>query len=317
MKVRFVVSLSFLLMNLFSGASVLHAEEMQGQHFSLPSWGEWRDVMVRGQGRWALDIDNDSLLLKKDDGLYTSGYRLQRSYNLVQNQQQTSYRWYLGQELYTPSDIKWQASAIPKYERPYAGWLYLGWQREHYLATGAAFKFGLELGCMGPCAAGEWSQTKLHQAIHQPLPRGWSTQVGQAWGAQLNLELATDRWTPLANLDVAPTVKLRAGRIFTELGAGLLWRYGDLNALPDQSARYWFVRTELRLVGRNATIENSRLDPDLLPKSDVAEAELGYLWQGRDYGLSLAVIRRSSEVQQIPNSRGAQNFVRMQLQYRH
>lgn len=316
MKARLLKAVSLLLTSLLVSPTS-YAQISESTHWNLPSWSEWREVATRGQGRWGLDIDNDSLLLKKDDGLYTSGYRLQRSYHLIQDQQQTTYRWYLAQDLYTASDIKWPAAAIPKNERPYAGWLYLGWQREHYLASGAAFKLGLELGCMGPCAGGEWSQTKLHQLIHQPLPRGWSTQVEQTYAAQLNLELASDRLRPMADLELAPSVKLRTGRIFTDLSAALLWRYGKLNLLPDQPAKYWFARTELRMVGRNATIENSRLEPDLQAKAGVAEAELGYFWQAQDYGMSLSLIRRSSEVQQIPNSRGAQNFVRMQLQYRH
>ncbi len=300
-----------------TGSASLSLAQAATTHLSLPSWDEWQQVRQNGQARWALDIDNDSLLLKKDDGLYTSGYRLQRSYNLIQGQQQITYRWYLGQDLYTASDIKWQPAAIPVNERPYAGWLYLGLQREHYDSTGRSFKVGAELGCMGPCAGGEWSQTKLHQAIHQPLPQGWSTQVAQTWGAQLQLEASPGHFLPWSTMSLTPSVKMRAGTIFTDLSAALVWRYGELNALPDQAASYWFTRAEARMVGRNATIQKSRLQSNLQAESKVGELEFGYFWQGQDYGLSASLIRRSSELEAMPNSLGAQNFVRLQLQYRH
>lgn len=307
----------FLSFTLLAGLAWPALTEASERHFALPDWAEWQQVLQQGQGRWAVDIDNDSLLLKKDDGLYTSGYRLQRSYNWIQDQQQTTYRWYLGQDLYTPSDIKWRPAAIPKNERPYAGWLYLGMQREHYESSGRSFKIGLELGCMGPCAGGEWSQTKLHQAIHQALPQGWSTQVGRTWGAQLHIEASPGDYAPWSDVSFTPSVKMRAGTIFTDVAAAMLWRYGKRLPLPDQAGSYWFARAEARLVGKNASIEKSRLQPDLQAQSKVGEVEAGYFWQGQDYGLSASVIRRSSELEAMPNSIGAQNFVRLQLQYRH
>ena len=91
-----------------------------------PSLTEYQLVQEQGRLTWSLDVENDSMLLKKDDGFYTSGLHLQRKQALVSDNQVLSYRWQLGQDLYTASDIKLKPAQLQKQDHPYAGWLYFG-----------------------------------------------------------------------------------------------------------------------------------------------------------------------------------------------
>ncbi|MDE2428485.1 MAG: lipid A deacylase LpxR family protein [Burkholderiales bacterium] len=285
---------------------------------ALPSWQEFKQVRDAGRSVWQLTIDNDSLLLKKDDGFYTSGNKIAQTFVHNTDLQSVSYGWYLGQDLYTASDINLLPSQIAANDHPYAGWIYGGVFRETMKASGQSLRFGLELGCLGPCAAGEWSQTHLHRLLHQPLPQGWSTQLKNEWGAVLSAEVSPGRLLPMSGVDLTPKLKARLGNIFTDASAELTLRAGHLNVLPEQSASYGFARVELKAVAYNATLQGGYFNDEhtgISPKTAVGEIELGYLWRDGKYGLGASVLRRSNEIKELSNGTGAQNFARVQIFY--
>jgi len=285
---------------------------------ALPSWDEFAQVRQSGKTTWQVDIDNDSLLFKKDDGFYTSGNRIGQSFTRAGANQALTYGWRLGQELYTASDIKLMPNQISKFDHPYAGWLYAGLYREKNEANGKSQRLGLDIGCMGPCAGGEWTQTHLHRLLKQPLPQGWSTQLRNEWGAVLSGEYSPGRWLTTSNVDIASRLKGRFGNIFTDASAELTVRVGSLNALPEQSASYGFLRTELKAVAYNASIQGGYFNNQataVKPKNLVGEFEIGYLWRGENYGASASFIRRSNEIKELSNGQGAQNFARLQFIY--
>lgn len=304
---KFAVSLATLLLT----ASVFAQE-------TLPSWDEFTQVRQTGKTTWQVDIDNDSLLFKRDDGFYTSGNRMGQSFTKSDATQSLTYGWRLGQELYTASDIKLAPSQIAKIDHPYAGWLFAGLYREKNEANGSSQRLGLDIGCMGPCAGGEWTQTHLHRLLKQPLPQGWSTQLRNEWGAVLSGEYSPGRIMAISNVDIAPRLKGRFGNIFTDASAELMIRAGSLNALPEQQASYGFLRAELKAVAYNASIQGGYYNDQataVKPKSLVGEFEIGYLWRGENYGASASFIRRSNEIKELSNGQGAQNFARLQFIY--
>lgn len=310
-QIKPVLKFSTLLAALLFSASVFAQE-------TLPSWGEFAQVRQAGKITWQVDIDNDSLLLKKDDGFYTSGNRIGQSFTKADSMQALTYGWRLGQELYTASDIKLAPSQIAKIDHPYAGWLFAGLYREKNEANGKSQRLGLDIGCMGPCAGGEWTQTHLHRLLKQPLPQGWSTQLRNEWGAVLSGEYSPGRMALLSNVDIAPRLKGRFGNIFTDASAELMIRGGNLNAMPEQVASYGFLRTELKAVAYNASIQGgyfNNQDTAVKPKSLVGEFEVGYFWRGENYGASASFIRRSNEIKELSNGKGAQNFARLQIIY--
>ncbi|MBI3285553.1 MAG: lipid A deacylase LpxR family protein, partial [Burkholderiales bacterium] len=249
---------------------------------ALPSWQEFKQVSAAGNAVWQATIENDSLLMKKDDGFYTSGNQIEQRFVLGTAVQATTYGWRLGQELYTASDIKLRPEEIAADDHPYAGWLYAGIFREKAEATGHSLRLGLDLGCFGPCAGGSRTQTNMHRLLQQPLPQAWGAQLQREWGAVLSAEMSPGRLLPLGGVDLTPYLKARFGNIFTDAAAGASLRVGLLNTLPEQAANYGYLRAEVKAVAYNATLQGgyfNRQPSCIKPERVVGELELGYLWR--------------------------------------
>ncbi|MBY0574472.1 MAG: lipid A deacylase LpxR family protein [Undibacterium sp.] len=308
----------FRLFRLWSiGALFLISSAIQAQDF-LPNAAEFEQVKSKGQSVWILDIDNDSLLLKREDGFYTSGIHFISKTRLKTETSAITYAWQIGQDLYTASDIKLRPAQIGRYDHPYAGWLYVGASREQQMLDGSSLRLSLDVGCLGPCAGGEWTQSHLHRLLKQVQPQAWSTQLKQEWGAVLGVA-----WSPASsrlntNVDVTPMLSARLGNIFTDSTASLTARIGQLNGLAEQAANLLYLKTELKLVAYNATLQGGYFNRQIVPihpKQIVPEVELGYQYQQADWGVRLAIVRRGSEIKELSNSQGAQNFAKIQFVY--
>jgi lipid A 3-O-deacylase len=282
-------------------------------------FADYEKVKAEGRAAHTVDIDNDTLLLNQNDGFYTSGARYAYTHSLRSDDTMTVFGWRIGQDLYTPSDIKLPPELVGPPDHPYAGWLYGGFFRDVHRTDGTHSRLGIDIGCLGPCAGGEWTQTTFHRLIDQPLPKGWSKQVKNEAGVVLYADFAPVRWTPTQAFDLTPYVKGRFGNIFTDAAAGVTIRAGQLNVLPMQSALYGYMRLDARAVGYNATLQGgyfSSNNPHTVePKRAVGEAELGVAWNQDSYGAKLALVRRGNEIRDLPNSTGAQNFVHLQFFY--
>lgn len=272
-----------------------------------------------GRTSHALDIDNDSLLLNRDDGFYSSGLRYSQRATIAGPSSVTSFGWRIGQQLYTASDINLPPARVRAPDHPYAAWLYGGVFKETHRADGSSVHAGIDLGCLGPCAGGEWTQKNLHRLLNQPLPQGWSRQVRNEFGVILYGEIAPARWALSPILDITPSFHGRFGNIHTDAGAGLLVRAGRLSALPGASTLHSFLRLDGRAVAHNATLQGgyfSSGDPHTVkPKRAVGEVEAGIAWMENSFGLRLSIVRRGNEVRGLPDSAGSQNFVRLQFSY--
>lgn len=307
-----LIGISFLLVSAFVQARSALAQSV------LPSLEEYRQVQASGVTLLGLNIDNDSLLLKRDDGFYTSGNQLVLRTVWNSSKQSIAYGWHLGQDLYTASDIKLSAQNIQAVDHPYAGWLYLGAFKEISDAAGRGGRLAIELGCLGPCAGGARTQASLHRFLNQPLPQGWSTQLQQEWGLVLSGEWSPGRWVAAPSLDFSPRLKARFGNIFTDVSVDANLRLGQLNTMPQQSANYVFLRGEIKAIGYDATLQGGYFARQALGATlqrNVGELELGYQWHNGRYGLSASVLRRSSEIKQLSNAIAAQNFARLQFNY--
>lgn len=280
---------------------------------------DFKKTAADGKTTHLVDIDNDTLLLRRDDRFYSSGLRYTQQYTVGNAKQSTTFGWRLGQELYTPSDIKLLPAAVLPPDHPYAGWLYAGIFKETHRSEGSHETFGIDVGCIGPCAGGEWTQTNLHRVINQPLPQAWSKQVKSEAGAVLYADVAPVRWTFGSYVDVTPNFHGRFGNIFTDAGAGVTLRAGSLNVLPGQSTLHAYLRLDGRAVAYNATLQGgyfSRDNPHTVsPKRFVGEAELGLAWNAAPFAVSVAIVRRGNEIRDLSNAIGAQNFARLQFSY--
>jgi len=293
------------------------AAQAQAQDF-FPSMQEYQKVQAQGRTSVTLDVENDSLLLNRDDGFYTSGNHIIVRHFLATPRQSVTYAWHVGQDLYTASDIKLRPEQINKFDHPYAGWLYAGMFKEVQNSDGSATKVGLDLGCLGPCAGGEWTQTNLHRLFNQPLPQAWNTQLKQEWGAVLHAEVSPASWKLSADSDLGTRFKARVGNIFTDAKAEVTWRYGRLNSSVDTPGSFIFSRAELKIVGYNASLQGGYFRDQKLvinPNRAVPEIEFGYQYSGDTWGFYASVLRRGSEIKELSNAKGAQNFAKLQVRY--
>lgn len=301
--------------------SLVFGTPVHAQQLTLPDLaGSIRQAHRDGNATYRLEIDNDSLLLQDDDGFYSSGARLNVLYAARSGDRLLANGWHIGQEIYTPSNIKLSRpkKAGPP-ERPYAGWMYAGFVHHVHLADGSSRSLGLDIGCLGPCAGGEWTQKQLHRLIDQPQPRGWNRQVGNEAGLVLHAQVDTSQWRPSRWFDTSATLQARFGNIFTDAGATATARFGRLNRLPDEPTLHGLFRLGGRLVGYDATLQGGFFSGGdshtVSPKRGVLEGEVGVAWQAAPFAASFSVVRRGSEIQNLPTSVGAQNFVRLQMSY--
>lgn len=280
---------------------------------------EYRKAREIGKLTHLVEIDNDTLLLNREDGFYSSGMRYVQVSTMRDGSGITAFGWRVGQELFTASDIKLPPALVGPPDHPYAGWLYGGFFKDVHRADGSHTKIGIDLGCLGPCAGGEWTQTKFHKLLNQPLPRAWSQQVRNEPGVVLYAEVSPVQWKPLPSLDVTPGINGRFGNIFTDIGANMVVRAGQLNVLPGEPTFHAYLRADIRAVGYNATLQGgyfSDNDPHTVdPKRWVGEAEAGVVWRRGPYGINAGLVRRGNEIRGLPDSVGAQNFLRLQFSY--
>ncbi|HEY8609337.1 MAG TPA: lipid A deacylase LpxR family protein [Noviherbaspirillum sp.] len=304
---RFCIPATVLLASL--------CQTVQAQDF----FSDYAAARTHGTASHLIDIDNDTLLLNRNDGFYSSGVRYSHVHSVDSGAQLARFGWRIGQELYTASDIKLPPEQVGPPDHPYAGWIYAGLFKETHQADGSASRYGVDFGCIGPCAGGEWTQRNFHRLIDQPLPRGWSRQVRNEFGVVLHGESVPVRWSPSPGIDITPSVRGRFGNIFTDAGGSILLRAGRLNALPHHPTLHGFMRASASAVAWNATLQGgyfSNGHPHTVkPERLVGELEIGVAWQEGAFGARLGVIRRGNEIRDLPDATGRQNFVRLQVSY--
>jgi lipid A 3-O-deacylase len=282
-------------------------------------WQQYSAAWENGKPTYAVDIDNDSLLLRDKDGLFSSGAEFSVSAVQLTGGKANIAVWCVGQQIYTPTDINLPPARVGPPNHPYAGFLFTGWFAQSYQADGSYLKSSIDIGCIGPCSGAEQTQKSLHRLINEPQPQGWSRQVKNEAGVVLGVGLAPARFVLGQHADLQPALQARFGNIFTDATVGGLLRLGQLGNLPGDKTAHLYTRLDVRAVAYDATLQGgyfSKNNPHTVqPKKFVGEAELGYMWRGAQFGLNAGVVRRSNEIRDFPNSQGAQSFARLQFSY--
>jgi len=135
----------------------------------------------------------------------------------------------LGQNIYTPEDTL--ASQLIKDDRPYAGWLYMGFGLVANQGVNRYDKLELEIGLVGPYSFAEDVQTFWHSLFGLQVPNGWDNQLKTEPGVVLYYE-QTRRYERQnvclgLNADVLPHFGGALGNIFTYAAAGVTFRIGS------------------------------------------------------------------------------------------
>ena len=75
----------------------------------------------------------------------------------------------------------------------------------------------------------------------------------------------------------------------------------------------------MHVVGYNATLQGGYFSDNnshtVEPQRLVGEAEAGVMWSDGAYGAKVGLVRRSNEIEYLPNSIGAQNYLRLLFSY--
>jgi hypothetical protein len=224
----------------------------------------------------------------------------------------------LGQNIYTPEDIS--EKELIKEDRPYAGWLYLGFGLAANQGSRRFDKIELTLGVVGPWSMAEEVQETWHSFFSLEEPRGWDNQIDNEPAVNLFYEQAWrfDERGFLTGLeyDVIPHFGGALGNVFTHAAAGFTVRVGpDLledfgpprirPSLPgggffrNRKGFNWylFAGVEGRTVLRNIFLDgNTFSDSHSVDKKIlVGDLQAGIAIQYRRYRLAYTQIFRTKE----------------------
>jgi hypothetical protein len=135
----------------------------------------------------------------------------------------------VGQNMYTPEDTI--ATQLLTDDRPYAGWLYMGFGLVANQGTRRYDKIELEIGMVGPYSYAEEVQTFWHSMLGLQVPQGWDNQLKNEPGAVLYYE-QTRRFEKQnigwgLDMDALPHFGGALGNVFTYAAAGITLRLGS------------------------------------------------------------------------------------------
>lgn len=238
----------------------------------------------------------------------------------------------LGHQIYTPRNTS--ATNLIQNDRPYAGWLYLGFA--------AAFKqknvghfVELDIGVVGPSALGEEVQNNFHDMINTDRAKGWKNGLKDEFALQFSYQKRYKYWKS-DSWDLVPYFGLSYGNVLLGAHLGGMVRAGvhlpdDFGptrpssndgdsflapATPSPTPRLsYYVFTGSR---GNITFRNIFLDGNSFQKSHrvtkypfTFETELGVGLQYRPWSVIWRYVTRSPEFEErsIFNSFASVNLI--------
>ena len=224
----------------------------------------------------------------------------------------------LGQNIYTPEDI--QAVELVKDDRPYAGWLYLGFGLVANQGSRRYDKILLQVGVVGESSYSEKVQREWHQLFNIDVPKGWDHQLKDELGITLYYEQAhrfsiKDMFFGL-EYDLVPHFGGSLGNVFTygalgltaRLGAHLDKDFGPPRIRPSLPGSgyfrpgkgfnwYLFAGTEGRVVFQNIFLDGNTFvhSHSVDKKTFVGDLQVGVATQWNNFRFSYIQIYRSKE----------------------
>lgn len=134
----------------------------------------------------------------------------------------------IGQSIYTPEDKT--STELVINERPYAGWLYIGFGIAANQGSRRYDKVQLEIGIIGPDSFAEDIQSQWHSVLGLYEPKGWENQLSNEPGIALYYEQARRQGKHRTFLDleydIIPHIGGCIGNVFTYCATGITARLG-------------------------------------------------------------------------------------------
>jgi lipid A 3-O-deacylase len=224
----------------------------------------------------------------------------------------------MGQNMYSPTNIS--EKQIIRDDRPYAGWLYMGFGVVANQGSNGYAKIELDLGVIGPHSYAGDVQRTWHRTFNFKTPNGWDNQLKDEPGLVIFYEQAQrfGRKDILFGLDYDAIFHYGGtlGNVYTYANTGLTFRVGsDLEkdfgpprirpSLPgsgyfvgDKGFNWYiFAGTEGRAVLRNIFLDgNSFQDGPRVKKNYfVADFQAGLALQISRFRLTFTEVFRTKE----------------------
>lgn len=230
----------------------------------------------------------------------------------------------LGQSIFTPENIS-QSALIPN-DRPYAGWLYVGFgfvtERPGVFGGDAFDTFEADIGVIGPASLAEFIQEGWHDVISTTDPEGWDNQLENEPGLLLTYErkwrlIKSDPTGSGLQFDFMPHAGLALGNVFTYGAIGATVRVGmhlqadygpprirpgvqgsDFFNRPDGAfGWYLFAGVEGRAIGRNVFLDGNTFEDShsVAKKTFVGDLQVGLVVTFKEFRLAFTNIFRTEE----------------------
>ncbi len=133
----------------------------------------------------------------------------------------------LGQKMCVSSDIN--LVNPPDGDRPYAGWLYLGFG-SHIAKKDSLDSLTINLGVVGPYSLAEDLQKFWHSLIDTDKPMGWHNQIKNEPAINIAYEhsqrIFRRNLTDDFSTDVIASLGAELGNVMTQATARAIWRFG-------------------------------------------------------------------------------------------
>lgn len=145
----------------------------------------------------------------------------------IKNKHTHNYSFGIGQKIFTPEDI--EVVDFLKYDRPYAGYLYLFLNKTIFHDENKYDTVGVNLGATGKMSGSEWTQKEIHKLIGSPEPMGWDYQLNNEVLFMLSWSHIETVNTPIAmdyDWNIIPKLSVNLGTPFTDVRQSLEFRYG-------------------------------------------------------------------------------------------
>jgi lipid A 3-O-deacylase len=167
-----------------------------------------------------------------DESVFNTPIKLLRNYLLLfatrESDLDDRLEWtILGQSLFTPANL--QLKNPDRRDRPYAGWLYGGFDFIQNAADRRLDSVELQFGVVGSAALGRQTQNDFHQFIASAKAKGWGHQLANEFGFNASWERKWRLGIELPGkfgFEFTPDVGATAGNVFTYGEVGGLFRFG-------------------------------------------------------------------------------------------
>lgn len=264
--------------------------------------------------------DNDSFLAYGQDQYYTNGLFITYRHAIKQEGLRSAFAKVIweaeaGHYMFNPYTGKILNKS--EVDRPFAGYLYAGGNIKWLLKTERILEVSFNIGTVGPNAKGEEVQKGLHDVIGFYPIKGWEYQVNNEIGVNTSLKHSSLLARNGSN-DLSLNSYLNLGNTFSGIGAGVLYRTGQINqffnsvssnsrisnssadSIPPKEL-FFFTRPMLNFVAYDATIQGGLFNGDkgpvtFDPKRFKYSQEVGVNYAVNRWTLNFLVTFQSKDV---------------------